>query len=362
LPFDAADLLGIRAKLQEWYDRNRRDLPWRRTRDPYAIWVSEVMLQQTRVATAIPYYLRFLERFPTIESLAQAPESDLLAAWSGLGYYHRARNLQRAARDIVDASARLPVETPSHPGARQAIFPSMYDDIRKLPGVGDYTAAAIASIAFDLPHAVVDGNVLRVLSRLACDEGDIATGAVKARLQALADQLLDPATPGRCNQAVMELGATLCLPDDPKCLLCPVASFCKARLAGRTSELPIKRKPPTPVQITRTLLLAVENDKILFWQRSTEARHLGGFWELPEPEHIESYEEIDELGSFRHSIMNRRYLFRVLRIRLTSVISGMTWLPSDGLSALPISTTARKALRLSGRIKKSAFRSSESGL
>jgi A/G-specific adenine glycosylase len=320
------------------------------------------MLQQTRVATAVPYYLRFLERFPDIEALAKAPEADLLAAWSGLGYYHRARNLQRAARDIVDASARLPVATPSRPGERKAVFPSTYEEIRRLPGIGDYTAAAVASIAFDLPYAVVDGNVLRVLSRLSCEEGDIATGSVKTRLQTLADQLLDSATPGRCNQAVMELGATVCLPEDPQCLLCPVAPYCKARAAGRASELPFKRKPPTPVQIERTLLLAVDDFKILFWQRPPEARHLGGFWELPEPEHIETFEEIEDLGSFRHSIMNRRYVFRVLSIRPITVRDGVIWLPSRDLSSLPISTTARKALQLSGRIRKSAFRSSELGL
>jgi A/G-specific adenine glycosylase len=193
------DLRSIRAKLAAWYDGARRDLPWRRTRDPYAIWVSEIMLQQTRVAAVIPYYERFLQRFPSPDALAQAPEEELLAMWSGLGYYSRARNLQKAARQITEAGD----------------FPRAYTAIRELAGVGEYTAAAIASIAFDLPHAVVDGNVRRVLARLMND-GNLD-------VQQAAERLLDRRDPARWNQAVMELGATICLPREPRCGECPIA-------------------------------------------------------------------------------------------------------------------------------------------
>src|SRR5690242_13950773 len=161
--------------LLEWYRANKRDLPWRRSRDPYRIWLSEVMLQQTRVAAVVPYYERFLERFPTVDALAVAPEQELLAAWSGLGYYSRARNLQKSAKKIQDAGR----------------FPSDYESIKQLPGIGDYTAAAVASIAFDLPHAVLDGNVLRVLSRISAERGEVRSPVTKSRLQQLADRFMD---------------------------------------------------------------------------------------------------------------------------------------------------------------------------
>ncbi len=201
-------------KLLRWYRRHARKLPWRQTRDPYRIWVSEVMLQQTRVAAAIPYFERFIERFPDVESLARAPEEELLRAWSGLGYYSRARNLQRAAKLIAERGS----------------IPNDYDALRELPGIGQYTAAAVASIAFNQPYAVVDGNVRRVLSRVACrNEG----------LDEMAEALLDRKHPGRYNQALMELGATVCLPREPHCGACPVAALCTASVMGgkRSSRL-----------------------------------------------------------------------------------------------------------------------------
>jgi len=187
------DVGSIRTKLTRWYARTKRDLPWRRTRDPYAIWISEIMLQQTRVAAVIPYYERFLRRFPDAAALAEASEQELLAMWSGLGYYSRARNLQKAARQMVE----------------RGTFPNDYASLRELAGVGDYTAAAIASIAFGLPHAVVDGNVRRVIARVINDG--------HANPQELADRLLDQRDPARWNQAVMERGATSCLPREPLC-------------------------------------------------------------------------------------------------------------------------------------------------
>src|SRR3984885_2087066 len=197
----ALDASWIRRKLLEWYRKHKRDLPWRRTQDPYRIWISEVMLQQTRVAAVIPYYERFLTLFPNASALASAAEQNLLAAWAGLGYYSRARNLQKAARAIVE----LPR------------FPKDYAALRQLPGVGDYTAAAVASIAFGAPHAVLEGNVLRVLSRLVAERGDIKSQVVRRSLGALAETLLDRRRPGEFNQALMELGATVCLPKQPLC-------------------------------------------------------------------------------------------------------------------------------------------------
>jgi A/G-specific adenine glycosylase len=190
------------------------------------------------VAAALPYYERFVAEFPSPRDLAEASDEKLLAMWSGLGYYTRARNLRNAARQIVD----------------QGGFPRTYDRIRALPGAGEYTAAAVASIAFELPHAVLDGNVIRVLSRLTCEEGDVRSSVTRGRLRAAADALLDRTAPGEWNQALMELGATLCLPRDPQCLLCPLAASCRARLAGRQDELPVKGGRRDTVRIEQTLL------------------------------------------------------------------------------------------------------------
>ena len=211
-----------RARLAD--EVHQRDLKWRQTRDPYAVWISEVMLQQTRVATVTPYYERFLARFPNFHALAEAPESELLAHWAGLGYYHRARNLQRAAQMMRSIG----------------FFPTTFEEIRRLPGIGAYIAAAVASISFDLPHAVLDGNVFRVLSRIFGDATNIASGAGRKHFAGLAETLLHRAAPGAFNQAVMELGATVCLPSNPQCLVCPVSVFCRARQSGRQNDLPVK--------------------------------------------------------------------------------------------------------------------------
>ncbi|HET7903271.1 MAG TPA: A/G-specific adenine glycosylase, partial [Candidatus Eisenbacteria bacterium] len=213
-----------RAALLRWYGRNRRDLPWRRARDPYAIWVSEIMLQQTRVETVVPYYERFLERFPTLHALARSSESSVLAAWSGLGYYRRARNL----RDAASLVAR------DHGGA----IPRDPAALRALPGIGAYTAAAIASIAFDRPAAAVDGNVVRVIARWDGRRGRRDDAALRRAVTARAESLAPGARPGDWTQALMELGATLCLPRDPLCERCPVARWCRARRGGRPDRYP----------------------------------------------------------------------------------------------------------------------------
>jgi len=233
------ELTTFRRQLLAWFREYRRDLPWRRTKDPYRIWLSEIMLQQTRVAAVVPYYQRFLDRFPDIHALAAAPEEEVLRLWSGLGYYSRARNLHRAALEIVA----------KHGG----VFPHAEKDALELPGIGSYTAAAILSIAYGAKHAVLDGNVARVLARLLAVQGDLCDAKRWQSLQESANALLDPNPPGDWNQAMMELGATLCTPQAPQCLLCPVAQFCQGRKLGLADLLPARRKK----RATEKIALAV---------------------------------------------------------------------------------------------------------
>jgi len=242
---NGGDLVTFRKKLLGWFHQFRRDLPWRRTRDPYRIWLSEIMLQQTRVAAVIPYYEKFLKRFPDVQALANAPEEEVLRIWSGLGYYGRARNLHKAAQQIVA----------NHEGN----FPHVAADLLALPGIGKYTAAAILSIAFEKQLAVLDGNVARVLARLAAVRGDVRESQRWQTLQSSADSYLDPGSPCDWNQAMMELCATLCTPKSPQCLLCPVAQFCEGRKLGIAESLPEKRQKRATVEVT--LAAAVFTDK-----------------------------------------------------------------------------------------------------
>jgi A/G-specific adenine glycosylase len=325
------DWRRLRHLLLAWYGRAKRDLPWRKTKDPYRIWVSEIMLQQTRVASVLPYYARFLRRFPDFRALAAAPEPELLALWAGLGYYSRARNMQRAARQMAGRGG----------------FPRDYDGIRSLPGVGDYTAAAIASIAFGLPHAAVDGNVLRVLARLTADAGSLQNAATKRRLTGIAESLLDRRKPGDFNQALMELGATVCLPRQPQCLVCPWRDHCEARRQGRERELPFRSPRQEAVQLHRTLLVVERQGRLLLWRRSADSSRLAGFWELPEAEQLPKARVVRALGEFRHSITRHNYHFSVARARVESVPPGFSWVAVEDLGILPLSTTTRKALGLS---------------
>ncbi len=314
---------AVRKKLLRWYDQNRRNLPWRRTRDPYAIWISEIMLQQTRVAAVIPYWEKFLARFPTAQSLAHAPETEVLTLWSGLGYYSRARNLQQAAKEIAAGS-----ET----------FPTNYDSIRKLRGVGEYTAAAVASIAFSLPHAVVDGNVRRVVMRLfSSPEVDV---------QSEADQLLYRRDPGRWNQALMELGALVCLPKQPLCNACPLKADCLARRAGTQFAIPPPRVRIAATRVKKTLLIIRRRQEVLL----TLSPRVKGFWELPEPDTagLDLVRIGKKLGMFRHAIMNCLYCFEIREATLaaTGVPRGdrFRWWSLKKLEEIPLSTAARKAL------------------
>lgn len=208
--------------LINWYELNKRDLPWRRTRDPYLIWLSEIILQQTRVAQGLAYYMRFSARFPTPRALADAPEDEVLKCWQGLGYYSRARNLHAAAKSM------------------EGSFPQTYEGVRALKGVGDYTAAAICSIAYKMPYAVVDGNVYRVLARVFAIDTPIDSPAGKKQFSVLAQELLDKNRPDDYNQAIMDFGATVCTPSTPQCLVCPLAGRCQALAAGRVEALPVK--------------------------------------------------------------------------------------------------------------------------
>lgn len=300
------------------------------------------MLQQTRVTAAIPYYERFLARFPSFECLAAASEADLLAHWAGLGYYYRARNLQKAAQMMVRAGK----------------FPETYEHIRELAGVGDYTAAAVASIAFGLPHAVVDGNVLRVLSRVSNDSTDVLSSRGRQRFAAMAGALLPCDSPGDYNQALMELGATVCLPKNPQCLVCPVADLCAARELGRQLELPVKNKAQRFAVEHRTLYWIERGQELLIWQRPHDFRLMPGFWELPESEQIGTPHHSHFIGAFRHTITFHNYRFSVVSAFPPSVVGPCQWVSFDSLSLLPISTVFKKAQRVVSKRTQAAIASS----
>lgn len=253
-------------ELLAWYKKSNRPLPWRSTRDPYAIWISEILLQQTRVNTAISYYERFLERFPTLSDLAEAPIDSVLQAWQGLGYYGRARNLHRTAKILKEQfGGRIPPEP---------------EVLKRLPGIGPYTAGAIASIAFDRDVAVLDGNVSRVLCRAYGIQDDPSLPSTQRRLQEIADSLLPKGQAAAFNQALMELGALVCKPGRPECGLCPVKGLCVAHEQGTTERLPL-RVPKAKIPVRVRVVAAVEHrGRLLFKRRALEG-FLGGLWELP---------------------------------------------------------------------------------
>jgi len=257
---------ALRRALLHWFREEARDLPWRRTSDPYRIWLSEVILQQTRVDQGLPYYERFVEAFPDVRALADAPLDRVLKLWEGLGYYTRARNLHRAARVVADDFGGEP--------------PRRAELLQMLPGVGRYTAAAIASIAFGEREAVVDGNVKRVLSRLFNVEASIDDTATEKELWRLADQLLAPRHPGDFNQAMMELGARICVPRAPDCANCPVVAHCQARQRGVENERPIRtaKKPPARKDF---VVAVIRRDGAYLIARRPDEGLLGGLWEFP---------------------------------------------------------------------------------
>lgn len=260
-------IASFREKLLAWYDANKRDLPWRRTQDPYKIWISEIMLQQTRVDTVIPYYECFLDWFPTVADLAQAPEERLLKAWEGLGYYSRVRNMQKAAQQMME----------NHGG----VFPSSYEEISKLKGIGPYTAGAIASIAFGLPEPAVDGNVMRVLARLFEVDYDIGVPTNRKIFQAMMEILIDPDRPGDFNQALMDLGSDIESPINPRPEESPVKEFSEAYQHGTMDRYPIKapKKKPVPVYLTAFIIKDSQGRYLL--EKNEREGLLSGFWHFP---------------------------------------------------------------------------------
>jgi A/G-specific adenine glycosylase len=319
---DSAGRQRFRRRLLNWFDGNKRDLPWRQDHEPYRVWLSEIMLQQTRVAAVVDHYQRFLRRFPTIEKLAGARESSVLAAWSGLGYYRRARMLHAAAKKIVKE--------------RGGEFPARAEDLLALPGVGRYTAAAVASIAFDQPVAVVDGNVERVLRRV---QGNDLAGE---GLWRAAGELLDRRRPGDFNQAMMELGTTICLPRQPHCLLCPVSSLCATR-----GEL--ERAEKAPRQKKREIRYAYDccDGSIFLVRRPKNATLMPGMWEFPEI--ADANGTAATWLTLRHSITVTDYVVRVMQSPAPEGADGR-WVQKSRVTTLPLTGLARKILRVAGII------------
>ena len=345
-----------------WFRQFQRDLPWRQTRDPYCVWLSEIMLQQTRVTAVIPYYQRFLERFPNFHALAAAPEEEVLRLWSGLGYYRRARNLHKAAQKIV-----------AEHGGR---FPSRMEDVLALQGIGNYTAAAILSIAFEQKQAVLDGNVARVLARRGAVRGDLRESRRWQELQKCADAYLEPNSPGDWNQAMMELGATLCSPKSPQCLLCPVAQFCEGRKLGIAELLPEKRKKRATVEIRlaaavfadehgQTLLLPPPKDRngeVLADHVPTLASNLWHFPTIPVNgnsvanlrAHLRKLQiqtphglRFVAAGKVRHTVTYREITLEPFRISVKELprIKGAKKVPLNEITILPVSNLTRKVAR-----------------
>ncbi len=300
----------IRSRLLRWYDSGKRDLPWRKDRDAYGVWVSEIMLQQTRVAVVIPYYERFIRRFPTVYDLAAAQESEVLTLWSGLGYYRRARMLHQAAKRVVaEHEGRLPVSAAG---------------LRQLPGVGRYTAAAIASICFAERAAVVDGNVERVLERL---HGRKLSSAEHWQQ---AEALISPSRPGDFNQAIMELGATVCTPQSPRCSSCPLRSICRQQGALAAARKPARSKHRL------TYLLDSRSDRVRLVQRNNTERLMPNMWELPA-----SDEQGPVAFRLRHSITSTDYAVEVCHGRARTG----KYVALPRLAHLPLTGLARKILR-----------------
>ena len=326
-----------------WYDQGHRDLPWRRTQDPYRIWISEIMLQQTRAETVVSYYERFLSRYPTVQHLADAPEEELLKAWEGLGYYSRARSLQKAAKEIV---ARYGGQLPAD-----------LEKLRALPGIGDYTAGAIASIAFGIPAAAVDGNVERVLCRWDAITDEVGTPAVRRQIAARAQALVPRDRPGAFANAMMEMGATMCTPKNPKCLLCPVREGCMGFAQGIAQELPHKAKKKAQRVENRAVLLVFCENRVLIVKR--QEKLLGGLFVFPdvleESDPARLCQALEALGiraAYDEKLGHARHVFThliwemdvhaVVADEMTQVPGGQ-WVSRQELAALPLPTAVKAA-------------------
>ncbi|HTA75697.1 MAG TPA: A/G-specific adenine glycosylase [bacterium] len=334
----------IQKHLLDWYDQYKRDLPWRRTKDSYAIFVSEMMLQQTQVKTVIPYYGRFLDELPDWQSLAKAKEEKILKLWEGLGYYRRARNLQAAAQKIIaEFNGKLP---------------QTREEIIKLPGVGQYSAGAVLSIAFQKPEPLVDGNVIRVFSRLFVLRGNLKTGENHEKVWDIARSLISTKRPGDFNQALMELGATVCFTDNPQCLLCPLFQFCEAAQRGIQADLPEMPKAAKNIEVPMAALLLENKKKILVRKRDESEKWLKGFWEFPSAEGKSMDEARQKLEKefkvkterkpakdVKHQITNHKIhlsLFTTPIQKPVKTTSHLKWVTAVELEELPFSSAQGK--------------------
>ena len=337
-------LNAIAAPLLSWYDANKRSLPWRGTHDPYQVWVSEVMLQQTRVAAVLPYYRRWMEALPTVQALAEASEERLMKLWQGLGYYSRARNLQKAARII----------TSDYGG----VFPEQPEALLKLPGVGDYTAGAIASIAFGQPVPAVDGNVLRLAARVAGIREDIMNPAVRKSFRERMGTALSRERPGEYNQALMDLGATVCLPNGaPECGRCPLSAFCEARRLGIQDQLPVRTKKAKRRVEEMTVYLLLREGKTALRRRSEQGL-LAGLWEFPHvPGALSEREAAAPLAQWGLAPLDWRkkveakHVFTHVEWHMTGYLlsvrgdcPGLLWVDRAGLEALAVPSAFAKYL------------------
>lgn len=322
---------GLQKDLLGWYGRAKRDLPWRKSSDPYRVWVSEIMLQQTTVVAVTPKYESFLRRFPTLASLASSGEDEVLKHWAGLGYYSRARNLRRAAQSIVA----------DHGGA----FPSDFEPVLALPGVGRYTAGAILSIAFAKPFPLVDGNVIRVFARLFGLKGRAKDPRFVKTMWPLAEKLMPATNPGDWNQALMELGATVCTPDSPSCGACPVSKHCVAFKKGLQDKLPLPEAARKPVPVKWTCLWIEKDGKVLLWKRSDKERLLKNLWGLPEAGRVRATVG-KKVSSAAHSITHH-----ALSVELReAVLDGefppdAKWVPRNAIHDYLVSSLWLKLLR-----------------
>ncbi len=328
---------ALHAPLLRWYRRARRDLPWRHDPTPYRVWVSEIMLQQTTVATVVPYYERFMKKFKDLGALASASEQDVMKLWAGLGYYSRARNLHRAAREM------------------QGSFPSDYDAILALPGVGRYTAGAIGSIAFQKPWPLVDGNVARVFSRLFGLKGRAKDPAFLKTLWPLAEKLVHRTAPGDWNQALMELGATVCTPESPSCGACPLSNRCVAFKKGLQDKLPLPEKAREPVPVKWDCLWIEERGRVLLWKRDDGDRLLKNLWGLPEAGRIDAQVGA-RLASTTHSITHHALTVNLHEGRLLRAPRRGTWVPKPRLKNYLVSSLWLKLLSASARAARTGTR------
>jgi len=352
-PLDAEWIAEIRKRLLEWFRAAHRPLPWRATRDPYHIWVSEIMLQQTQTTTVIPYYERFIQRFPTIQALAEAPLEEVLRYWEGLGYYARARHLHRAARMLQQQGGQLPHEV---------------ERLRELPGIGAYTAGAIASLAFNQPEPVVDGNVTRVLARLLWLKGNLKSTRDQRTLWQLARQLVDPQEPRLFNQAMMELGSTVCTPSQPRCSECPLQALCAAHQRGEPTAVPEPVPARPSVQVIDVSALIWREGQLLLAQR-TPSGLWGGLWEFPRAtrngrETLETValraaqkvgiqaEPVHLLGHVKHTVTYhsiRLYgylcLFQKGEAHSTEYVT-LRWLAPEELDSCPLSAPQRRLAQM----------------